>query len=87
MDGQLLALFGVTMEQLVFVSGSVYLLTELLKTKFIVIKGLWVDLLSVTLAGLISWKLCPGEPTQIIILTAAAYLLPAGFHKARKAKL
>lgn len=79
---EILIMFGLTMEQVGFVSGVVLLLCEVLKGKFpTVFTGWKTDAAAIVIAGLASIKMVYPDWTAVVALTLAAWLLPAGVHK------
>ena len=79
MEEQLLTLFGVTVEQLVLVTGVVLLAVEYLKREFPEkITGWTTRIVALVVAFAISTKLLYPNWEGIATLTIAAFILPSG---------
>jgi hypothetical protein len=89
MEVQLFELFGISLQDLAFVSGSVYLIVEFFKRKFpVIFVGKWkTDLLALVFSFGVAFKVHGLENLEsFIALGIAAWIIPAGFHKAKNGK-
>ncbi len=82
MEGQVLTLFGVTVEQLAIVSGVVLLAVEYVKRELKgttwEIKGWLTRVVALVVAFGISVKLLYPDWTGIVVLAIGSFILPSG---------
>ena len=84
----LFELFGVSIETFIFVSGIVYLMVEWIKQKFpeIFVGGWKTEVLALLLSFGLALKICYPQWESIVALGVLCWIIPEGFHRARRAK-